>query len=186
MVMLMDYFDHNFRFSDSKRSVIREDTEDPQELVREIQDAIVSHDVHICASFARCRIRDCALSIEDLITDGSKETIKYAQRQPLYTRVNTLKTTTDDIVRMFINEGFVLSENAGLLELTGKMFRRDPHFHDMLVFSNECKDDVYSHNITMDLWLYPQVESPLLCFIYRINQSLQYSVLLPYIVYIQL
>lgn len=170
MVMLMDYFDHNFRFSDSKRLIIKDDTEDPQELVREIQDAIVSHHVHICASFARCRIRDCALSIEDLITDGSNETFKYAQHQPLYARVNTLKATTDDIVRMLVKEGFVLSEGAELLELTGNMFRRDPHFDDMLVFSNECKDDVYSHNITLDLWLYPQVKSAASCFIYGINK----------------
>ena len=154
----MDYFDHNFRFSDSKRIIIRDDTEDPQELIREIQDAIVSHHVHLCASFARCRIRDCALSIEDLITDDCKETHKYAQRQPLYARVNTLRTTTNDVVNMFVSEGFVLAEDAELSELTGKMFRKDPHFEDMLVFSNECKDDVYSHNITLDLWLCPQVK----------------------------
>ena len=158
----MDYFDHSFRFSDSKRSVIKEDTEDPQELVREIQDAIVSHHVHICASFARCRIRDCALSLEDLLVDDSKETHRYAQHQPLYARVNTLKTTTDDVVKTFISEGFVLSEDTELLELTGKMFRRDPHFGDMLVFSNECKDDVYSHDTTLDLCLYPQVDSHIL------------------------
>lgn len=154
----MDYYDHNFRFSDSKRITINDDTEEPQELIREIQEAIVSHHVHICASFARCRIRECALALEDLIKDDSKEIRRYAQQQPLYARVNTLKTTTNDVVNMLEREGFVLAENVELSELTGKMFRRDPHFDDMLVFSMECKDDVYSHNITMELWLYPQVK----------------------------
>lgn len=158
MVLLMDYFDHNFKFSDSKRTMINEDTEDPHEDIRDIQEAIVAQHVHICASFARCRIRDCALTLEDLIQDGNKETRLYAQQQPLYARVNTLKTTTDDVVNMLERQGFVLAENAELSELTDKMFRKDPHFDDMLVFSKECKDDVYSHNITLDLWLCPQVK----------------------------
>ena len=159
MVMLMDYYDHNFRFSDSKRVVISEDTQEPQELIRDIQEAIVSHQVHLCASFARCRIRDCALCLEDLVNDGNKEALEYAKQQPLYGRINTLKTTTDDVMNLLINEGFVLAEDTELGELTGRMFRKDPHFDDMLVFSKECKDDVYSLNITMDLWLYPQVIS---------------------------
>lgn len=156
MVMLMDYFDHNFRFSDSKRKVIKPDTENPQELIREIQDAIVSHHVHICASFARCRIRDCAVSIEDLVADDGKELHTYAHHQPMYVRINTFKATADDIVRILTSEGFVLSDSVKLLELTGKMFRIDPHFDDLLAFSNECKDEIYCHNLISDSWLHPQ------------------------------
>ncbi len=162
--MLMDFYDHNSRFSDSKRIIITDDHEGPDEIIREIQEAIVAHAIHILASFARCRIRECALSLEDLLSDEMKEASKYTHQQPLYARVNTLKASTEHVINMLVDEGFVLSETAGLMELSGKMFRRDPHFDGMLVFSKDLKDDVYSHNITMDLWLYPQVEIYIILF----------------------
>ena len=157
MVLLMDFHDHNFRFSDSGRITLIEDTENPIEVIREIQGAIICQQVHIAAAFARCRIRECAVCLEDLLKDSNKETQKYAQQQPLYARVNTLKASVDDVARKFIYEGFQLAEDVGVLELRGKMFRKDPHFEDMLVFSRDCKDEVYSHNMSLDLWLYPQV-----------------------------
>eukprot|EP00794_Sanderia_malayensis_P007536 gene7536-8373_t len=159
MVMLMDFFDHNFRFSDSKRVIIAKDTEDPIDVIEEIQQAIVAHVIHVCAAFARCRIKECALCLEDLLSEDAKEAGKHTHQQPLYARVNTMKASTDNVINMLVDEGFSLAENADLMELNGKMFRRDPHFDDMLAFSKDCKDDVYSHNITMDLWLYPQDKS---------------------------
>lgn len=156
--MLLDYYEHGFRFSDSRWAVITEDTVNHRQPIAEIQEAIVSQEVHICAAFARSRVKECALSLEELVSKVTNTEIsKYARYQPLYSRVNTLKANTETVISMLVEEGFQFVEDVELTELTGKMFKRDPHFKDMLAFSKDCKDDVYSHTITMDLWLYPQV-----------------------------
>ena len=163
IVLLIDYYEHGFRFSDTKRKHIVEDNETHSPIIAEIQQAIVSHQIKLCAAFARSRIRECALSLDGLLPSDVREAKTCGAKQPLYARVNTVRTTTDNVINQLQEEKFEFIEQCRLVELTGKMFTRDRQFEDILVFSRDCKDEIYSHSLTEDFQLIPQV--PLCCFL---------------------
>ena len=82
MVMLLDYQQNDFQFGVSQNGNHIRNTDDPFPHITEIQDALVSFYIKLKASLARNRIRETALSVEDLLPKEKKEKNEYVCYQP--------------------------------------------------------------------------------------------------------
>ena len=164
MVMLLDFYEHNFRFSDSKRQKLTEDTETYKQHINDIQNAFLAHKIKLCSAFARNRIKACALSLEGLLPTEVKERGECGARHPLYVRVNRLLSNKEKIIKTLQEEGFTLTEDLDALSLMNWVFRVDEQFTDLLVFSKDCKDDVYNNMMAIDYHLIPQSKPRYLLF----------------------
>ncbi|EDO31651.1 predicted protein [Nematostella vectensis] len=147
--MLFDYQQNGFFFgNEQKQKEVNEEDILPD--IAEIQAALASHRTKLRAALARCRIRDCAISVEALLPMEEQEKIKYAAAQPVYARVNTLKSSLEDVMARLQKDGYVLEEKSPDSEdqLTGKNFISDEHFDNLLVFSAEAKFDLHGNDLT--------------------------------------
>ena len=163
MVLLLDYQQNGFYFGGERRThkqqTLGTEAGDTIPHIREIQEAMISHRTKLRAALARSRIKDCAISVEALLPKEEQEKMQHAAAQPVYARVNLLKGTWGEIFETLKQEGFLLvtSIPEGEEMLTGKNFMRDEHFHDLLVFSQEIKLDLYGNDLVQNGLLAIQV-----------------------------
>ena len=174
MVMLLDYQQNDFQFGVSDKRKHVANAEDILPHVAEIQEALESFYVKLRASLARNRIREYALSVEDLLPTEEKEKSEYVCHQPIYAYVNSLKTCVDDVVDMLVKSGFLkVNDVFDYSEFSGHRFAIDVHLNDLIVFPRDVKYDVYNHDLVQSGFLVVQVGVFLLLLrhCYRITED---------------
>ncbi|XP_066507775.1 probable 28S rRNA (cytosine-C(5))-methyltransferase isoform X2 [Hoplias malabaricus] len=106
---------------------------------------MVKHRSRLQAALARMKVKQKVRRNEDLLPPSVQE--KNAHDIPRYVRINTLKTTFDDVVDYLKREGYSYQGKASRIEdlnhLSGKMFMGDVHLREILVFS--AKRDFHDH-----------------------------------------
>ncbi|KAL6473292.1 hypothetical protein MHYP_G00194800 [Metynnis hypsauchen] len=106
---------------------------------------MVKHRSRLQAALARIKVKQKVSRNEDLLPAGVQD--KNAHSIPRYVRVNTLKTTVEDVIDYLKRDGFSYQGTArrieDLCQLSGKMFMGDVHLRDLLVFS--AKMDFHDH-----------------------------------------
>lgn len=157
-MLLIDYQQNGFFFGNERKGTIKNETDIIPD-IQAIQEALVSHRTKLRAALARSRVRDCAISVEALLPKEEQEKIKYAASQPVYARINNLKTTLDEVCEALGNGGFEEVEKLPDHddEMARKAFCRDQHFENLLVFSSEAKFNLHSHELVSDGHLVVQV-----------------------------
>ena len=160
MVLLLDYQQNNFFFGNERKKTT-DNENDMLPDIKDIQEALTAHRTKLRAALARCRVRDCAISVEALLPKEEQEKIKYAASQPVYARINTLKTNLDEIREALKNDGFeeveMLPSNENN-DLARNSFCKDEHFDCLLVFSPEAKFDLHNHSLVSSGHLVIQVK----------------------------
>ena len=161
MVMLLDYQQNDFQFGIPQNSNhIRNPEDDPLPHITEIQDALESFYIKLRASLARNRIRETALTVEDLLPKEEKEKNEYVCYQPIYAYVNTLRTTVEEVCGMLEQSGFVKTDVIlDYSNFSGRNFAMDIHLNDVIVFPRCVKFDVYNHDLVQSGFLVVQVRS---------------------------
>lgn len=106
---------------------------------------MLKHRSRLQAALARIKIKRKVSRNQDLLPSSFQQTKNDVI--PRYVRVNTLKTTLEDVIDYLKREGFSYQGTPGRLEdldrLSGKMFLCDLHLKDLLVFSG--KTDFHDH-----------------------------------------
>ncbi|KAJ8414505.1 hypothetical protein AAFF_G00037070 [Aldrovandia affinis] len=106
---------------------------------------MMKHRSRLQAALARIKVKKKVSRNQDLLSESSQQ-IAGAQL-PRYVRVNTLKTTLEDVIDYLKREGFSYHGRAGRMEdlhnFSGKTFVSDLHIPDLLVFPP--KKDFHTH-----------------------------------------
>ncbi|KAI7793735.1 probable 28S rRNA (cytosine-C(5))-methyltransferase [Triplophysa rosa] len=106
---------------------------------------MMKHRSRLQAALARIKIKRKVSRNEDLLPSGFQQ--MQGDVIPRFVRVNTLKTTVEDVIDYLKREGFTYQGTASRLEdldrLSGKSFLCDLHLEDLLVFS--AKMDFHNH-----------------------------------------
>lgn len=106
---------------------------------------MLKHRSRLQAALARIKVKRKICRNQDLLPSSLQQTQDDAI--PRYVRVNTLKTTLEDVIDYLKREGFsyqgTLSQIEDLDRLSGKKFLCDLHLQDLLVFS--AKTDFHDH-----------------------------------------
>jgi hypothetical protein len=158
MVMLLDYQQNDFQFGVSQNGNHVQNSDDPLPHITEIEDALISFYIKLRASLARNRIRETALTVEDLLPKEEKEKNEYVCYQPIYAYVNTLRTTTEEVCSMLEHSGFRKEKTSvDYSNFSGRCFAIDVHFNDVIVFPRDVKFDVYNHDLVQRGFLVVQV-----------------------------
>ncbi|KAF7701140.1 probable 28S rRNA (cytosine-C(5))-methyltransferase isoform X1 [Silurus meridionalis] len=104
---------------------------------------MLKHRSRLQAALARIKVKRKVSRNQDLLSPSSH----YKNEIPRYVRVNTLKTTVEDVIDYLKREGFSYQGKASqlgdLCSLSGKTFMNDLHLRDLLVFS--AKMDFHNH-----------------------------------------
>ncbi|XP_071313523.1 putative methyltransferase NSUN7 isoform X2 [Trachinotus anak] len=135
-VILYDFQDRKFlpRESLGEEEIIQE--------VRDVESCLFRFKTKLAASLARCRIKHDLLSIEYILPESVKTKQERSSSLPLYTWVNPLKSSLDEVQSVLQNAGFLQVESIGQLE--AQTFCQDPHCEDILVFPAQLKAQLYS------------------------------------------
>ncbi|XP_008287455.1 28S rRNA (cytosine-C(5))-methyltransferase [Stegastes partitus] len=105
---------------------------------------MIKHRSRLQAKLARMKVKQKVSKNEDLLPANVQQPA--GDQLPRYVRVNTLKTTVEDAVDYLKRDGFTYLGQAARLEdftLKGKVFVRDLHLPELLVFSH--KTDFHDH-----------------------------------------
>ncbi|KAJ8280313.1 hypothetical protein GJAV_G00053110 [Gymnothorax javanicus] len=106
---------------------------------------MMKHRSRLQAELARMKVKKKVSRNQDLLPERSQQ-IEGSQL-PRYVRVNTLKTTVEDVIDYMKREGFLYHGQASRMEdlrtLCGKTFVSDLHLRDLLVFPP--KADFHAH-----------------------------------------
>ncbi|XP_035241362.1 probable 28S rRNA (cytosine-C(5))-methyltransferase [Anguilla anguilla] len=106
---------------------------------------MTKHRSRLQSELARMKIKKKVSRNQDLLSTSSGQI--EGNQLPRYVRVNTLKTTVEDVIDYLKREGFNYHGQAGRMEdlrtLSGKTFILDLHLPDLLVFPP--KTDFHDH-----------------------------------------
>lgn len=106
---------------------------------------MMKHRSSLQAALARMKVKQKVSCNQDLLPTALHK--PEGDQLPRYVRVNTLKTTVEDVIDYFKREGFAYHGQAYRMEdlttLKGKTFVGDLHLPDLLVFST--KTDFHDH-----------------------------------------
>ncbi|RUS85029.1 hypothetical protein EGW08_007213 [Elysia chlorotica] len=101
----------------------------------EIENALYSRKTRLQSSFAKERIKRNAPSIEHLLPEQVRHKDETKSINPVFCWVNQMKTSLENILESLRADGFEeLERDLEISEQTKKVFRRDPHCSDLLVF----------------------------------------------------
>ncbi|XP_041096887.1 probable 28S rRNA (cytosine-C(5))-methyltransferase [Polyodon spathula] len=105
---------------------------------------IMKHRARLQAALARLKIKRKVSRNEDLLPKASQA---QGKQLPRYARINTLKTSQEDVIDYLKREGYTYLGRASSLEelqrLSGKRFYCDLHLPGLLVFP--AKTDLHAH-----------------------------------------
>lgn len=105
---------------------------------------MMKHRPRLQAVLARLKVKQKVSKNEDLLPPSVQQ--RAGDQLPRYVRVNTLKTTVEDAVDYLKRDGLLFQGQASSLDdltLKGKVFVRDMHLPEVLVFSP--KTDFHDH-----------------------------------------
>ncbi|KAF0039372.1 hypothetical protein F2P81_007607 [Scophthalmus maximus] len=141
-VMLYDFQDRKFLLRERQRE------EEVMQEVRDVENYLLRFKTKLVASLARCRIKHNLLSIECILPERVKMKQERSSTLPLYTWVNTLKSSPDEVQSVLKSSGFSQVKWIGQLE--GQTFCKDPHCGDVLVFPGRLRPRLYSTKLLSD------------------------------------
>ncbi|XP_019934940.2 putative methyltransferase NSUN7 isoform X1 [Paralichthys olivaceus] len=141
-VMLYDFQDRKFLPREQQRE------EEVLQEVRDVENYLLRLKTKLAASLARCRIKHNLLSIECFLPESVKIKQQRSSSLPLYTWVNTLKSSLDEVQTELESLGFSQVKSIGQLE--GQTYCKDPHGGDVLVFPAQLKPQLYSTKLLLD------------------------------------
>ncbi|CAB4440544.1 unnamed protein product [Rhizophagus irregularis] len=102
--------------------------------------AIMRNEIRLRAELVKLKIKLKVKNNEDLISPDYRNSVAL----PRYVRVNTLKTTVEEVIEHFQSEGYVLEEPIKILNnLSPKTIRKDFHLSDLLVLPPNT--DLHNH-----------------------------------------
>uniref|UniRef100_A0A3Q3RTJ0 NOP2/Sun RNA methyltransferase family member 7 n=1 Tax=Mastacembelus armatus TaxID=205130 RepID=A0A3Q3RTJ0_9TELE len=151
VVILYDFQDRKFlpRKHKGKEEIIQE--------VRDVENYLLRFKTKLAASLACYRIKHHLLSIECILPESVKMKQERSKRLPLFTWVNTLKSSHDEVRHLLRSVGF--SQVRSVEQLEGQTFCQDPHCGDILVFPAQRKAQLYSTKLLSDRKLIIQDKS---------------------------
>ena len=161
--MLLDFYEHNFRFSESARKKIEEiDSKNHLDHIYDIQKAFFQHKIKLCSAFARNRIKACALSLDAMLPSDIKEQKECGSRHPLCMWVNPLVSDTEFVLEKLRGEDFLIEKSLPVQEDEGQenmsaVCCYDETMPDLLMFPPWNKDDVYNSEMAINCTLIPMV-----------------------------
>ncbi|KAM6953320.1 putative methyltransferase NSUN7 [Aplochiton taeniatus] len=132
-VMLYDFQDRKFLPRERQTEEVIPD-------VRDVENCLLRFKTKLAASLARCRIKHDLLTIDCILPESVRQKQERASTLPLYTWVNTLQSSLDEVRGVLRRAG--LSQVRGLGQLTGQVFCRDPHCEDTLVFPAPLREQL--------------------------------------------
>lgn len=158
MVMLLDFYEHDFRFSESTRKKMEEiNIKDRLDHIQDIQKAFFQHKIKLCSAFARNRIKACALTLDAMLSKDVKEQKESGSRHPLFAWVNPMVTQTSEVLKKLKEDHFILKDDLVDNEENEmeKIFSLDTKFNDLLAFPSASKDDIYNSQLALSFFLVP-------------------------------
>lgn len=158
MVMLLDYQQNDFQFGETQSLQTENQYTLPH--IKEIQDALVSFYTKLRASLARNRIRETALTVEDLLPKEEREKNEFVCYQPIYAYVNNLRTSVEEVCKILEASRFAeIDVLDDFTAFTGHCFTRDVHLNDVFIFPRDVKFDVYNHKLVEEGLIVIQVRA---------------------------
>lgn len=163
MVMLLDFYEHSFRFSESTRKMIEVDCKGHMDHIHDIQKAFFKHKTKLCSAFARNRIKACALTLDAMLPDDVKQENEHGSRHPLFAWVNPFQSDSEQVVERLTADGFIYTEaldpkNCDDDVYEGKsVFSYSTENADLMMFPPSVKDDVYNSELAVNSSLIPMV-----------------------------
>ncbi|KAM8909771.1 putative methyltransferase NSUN7 isoform 2-T3 [Spinachia spinachia] len=150
-VMLYDFQDRKFlpRERQGEDKFVQE--------VKDVESYLLKFKTKLSASLARCRIKHDLLSIECILPESVKVKQERSSSLPLYTWVNTLKSSVHEVQGVLKSAGFSKVKSIGQLE--GQTFCQDPHCGDILVFPAQLKAQLCTTKLLSDHTLIIQDKS---------------------------
>uniref|UniRef100_A0A8C3A2L7 NOL1/NOP2/NSUN 5/7 ferredoxin-like domain-containing protein n=1 Tax=Cyclopterus lumpus TaxID=8103 RepID=A0A8C3A2L7_CYCLU len=150
-VMLYDFQDRKFlpRKRHGEDEIVQE--------VKDVESFLLRSKTKLAASLARCRIKHNLLSIDYILPESVKIKQERSSSLPLYTWVNTLKSSVDEVQSVLKSAGFSQVKSIGQLE--GQTFCQDSHCGDILVFPAQLKAQLYTTRLLRDHTLIIQVQA---------------------------
>ncbi|NXG48609.1 NSUN7 methyltransferase, partial [Psilopogon haemacephalus] len=144
VVMLYDLQDRKFE----PRKVV--DEEEPVAEVREVEHYLhrYTFKTKLAAAVARCRIKNDALSIEDILPETIQKQQQRASTLPLCVWVNTLKISLQDAFRELKEEGLTKVESVA--DLDHCTYCVDQHCPDVLFFPSSLKEKLLNSDLFAD------------------------------------
>ncbi|XP_034400085.1 putative methyltransferase NSUN7 [Cyclopterus lumpus] len=141
-VMLYDFQDRKFlpRKRHGEDEIVQE--------VKDVESFLLRSKTKLAASLARCRIKHNLLSIDYILPESVKIKQERSSSLPLYTWVNTLKSSVDEVQSVLKSAGFSQVKSIGQLE--GQTFCQDSHCGDILVFPAQLKAQLYTTRLLRD------------------------------------
>ncbi|XP_036439293.1 putative methyltransferase NSUN7 [Colossoma macropomum] len=136
VVMLYDLQDRKFQ----PREPLTGEGEGPIEEVRRVENSLFSFRTKLAASLARCRIKQNLLSIDDILPKSVREKHQRKHKLPLCAWVNTLKTSMEEVCETLRAAGFFEVDPQSRLK--GKAFCKDLHCPDVLLFSQQARQQL--------------------------------------------
>ncbi|GFN82535.1 25S rRNA (cytosine-c(5))-methyltransferase rcm1, partial [Plakobranchus ocellatus] len=108
---------------------------DLDETCLEIEEALLSRKTRLQSNIAKERIKRNAPSIEHLLPEQVRNKDETKSVNPVFCWVNQMKISMTSIIESLTSEGFQeLEDDLDISEQSSKVFKRDPHCCDLLVF----------------------------------------------------
>ncbi|XP_073778522.1 putative methyltransferase NSUN7 isoform X1 [Danio rerio] len=151
VVLLTDLLDRKFlprRQSTNQKAV---------KAVREVEACLLRFKTKLVASLARCRIKHELLTLDRILPENIRHRQERETHLLLYTWINTLLCSVEEVSEVLHTSGFVCVESVGQLE--GRTFCKDPHCLDLLVFPNSVKRELSDTRLLSDYRLVIQDKS---------------------------
>ncbi|XP_056295492.1 putative methyltransferase NSUN7 isoform X2 [Pseudoliparis swirei] len=141
-VILYDFQDRKFlpRERHGEEEIVQE--------VKDVESYLLRSKTKLAASLARCRIKHNLLSIDYILPESVKRKQERSSSLPLYTWVNTLKSSLDEVQSVLKSAGFSQVNSIGQLE--GQTFCQDSHCGDILVFPAQLKAQLNTTELLRD------------------------------------
>ena len=156
--MLIDFYEHSFRFSESTRKKIEVDSRSHMDHIHDIQNAFFKHKTKLCSAFARNRIKACALTLDAMLPEDVKREKEHGSQHPLFAWVNPFVSNSEQVVEKLKEDGFEFRESLDLDE-EASVFTHNIDSADLLKFPPSVKDDVYNSELALNSSLLPMVKS---------------------------
>ena len=165
MVMLLDFYEHNFRFSESTRKKIEVDSKSHMDHIHEIQKAFFQHKIKLCSAFARNRIKACALTLDAMLPEDVQREKEHGSQHPLFAWVNPFVSDSEQVVEKLKGDGFVFRESLDFDDKENlSVFTYNTESADLLKFPPSVKDDVYNSQLALNSSILPMVRRLVVLF----------------------
>lgn len=153
--VLFDYMTRKFQLRDKLNE---EPFDNFDHLITEIETSIFHSKTDLAAELAKSRIKEDALTIEELLPQELREVEQHKAELPLYCWVNTLKISTLDLIQILV-ENEDLKQVDFKKNLDRRCFMIDPHCPNVLMFHFALREKITNHELVKSYKLIIQDKS---------------------------